>query len=77
MAAWEYFTIRNDDELNALGREGWELVAVRPDESGGGATFYLKRPGHDFRERVTLEQKRYYYKLMGIQPSDDGEGKEG
>ena len=75
MTAWEYLTTRNDDELDALGREGWELVAVRPDEAG--ATFYLKRPGRDFRERVTLDQKRHYYKLLGIQLSGDGEEHEG
>lgn len=54
---WEYRTGTGlgVDELNALGAEGWELVAVQD------GTFYLKRPGLDFKERVTLEQRAHYF----------------
>lgn len=43
-------------ELNRLGAEGWELVAVTP--SGEGRTeLVFKRPAPDFRTRITLEQR--------------------
>ena len=43
-------------ELNRLGAEGWELVAVTP--SGEGRTeLVFKRPAPDFRARITLEQR--------------------
>ena len=41
--------------LNELGARGWELVGI---EDG---VFYLKRPALNFRDRVTLDQKRHYY----------------
>ncbi|HEY8446680.1 MAG TPA: hypothetical protein VIL01_06185 [Thermomicrobiales bacterium] len=71
---WEYRMVGavSEEELNALGAEGWELVAV----SGYGVdpTLYLKRPVLDFRERVTLDQKRRYYASWGLATGDSGEG---
>lgn len=54
---WEYRTGAglDVDGLNALGAEGWELVAVQD------GAFYLKRPGLGFKERVTLEQRAHYF----------------
>jgi hypothetical protein len=71
MTAWEYHKSSGDAELEALGQDGWDLVAVVPSLSGD-PTLYFKRPAHDFRERVTLDQKRHYYGLMGIKASDEG-----
>ena len=55
--AWEYHlepTSHLDrDTLDALGRDGWELVTIAPDT--GKAIF--KRPGPDWRERIALEQR--------------------
>lgn len=52
---WEYRIVAMDglDEaaLNALGAGGWELVTI----DGGNAI--LKRPGPDFRDRITLAQR--------------------
>jgi hypothetical protein len=66
---WEYLTIAADEagDLNALGRDGWELTEV---DSG---MLYFKRPAVSFRERVTLDQKRHVYGTMGV-PLPDGEG---
>ncbi len=74
MSAWEYRKSLDEGELEDLGREGWELVAALPGGGGAGAVFYFKRPGPDFREEVTLDQKERYYKLMGIQASSNGDG---
>ena len=68
---WEYRTLSweasdweaSDAELSVLGREGWELVGV--SDTPGATRLYFKRPGLDFRERVTLDQKRRYYALWG------------
>lgn len=44
------------DALNALGADGWELVAVTP--SGEGRTeLIFKRPAPDFRAQITLDQR--------------------
>ena len=75
---WEYRIVDEQDEpdLAALGREGWELVGVA--DGDGAVRLYFKRPGLDFRERVTLDQKRRYYGLWGKMvdprgnPADDG-----
>jgi len=79
MILWEYHKSKNEGELPALGRQGWELVAVLPggvpaNVGGEGPTFYFKRPALTFREEVTLDQKRRYYDLIGIQmPTHDDE----
>ena len=44
---WEYRVVRlvrpdDDAELNALGRDGWELVSVAPSGENGFVA-YLKR----------------------------------
>lgn len=65
--SWEYRCIpANDDAaLAQLGQEGWELVGFAP--SGDGPQLYLKRPALDFRERVTMDQKRHVYTSFGRQ----------
>ena len=51
------------ENLAALGAQGWELVAVLP-AAGGEPVCYFKRSAADFRDRVTLEQKRRYYAML-------------
>ncbi len=52
--AWEYLTASEAEvDLSALGRNGWELAGVGPS-----GTLYFKRPAPDFRERITLDQRR-------------------
>lgn len=43
---WEYKVVASTTgaELNVLGREGWELVAVEPRMGNNPTTFYFKRP---------------------------------
>jgi hypothetical protein len=74
MTIWEYHKSRDEEELEALGREGWELVAVLPGSQGADPILYFKRPAPDFRERVTLDQKRRYYNLMGIEAATQDDG---
>ncbi len=51
---WEYLTASEAEvDLAALGHDGWELAGVGP-----GGTLYFKRPAPDFRERITLDQRR-------------------
>lgn len=54
---WEYqlepTAALDTNRLNELGQQGWELVAVL--QESGKAVF--KRPGPDYRERITLEQR--------------------
>ncbi len=54
---WDYHlepvTDLDADRLNALGREGWELVTLVP----GTEQAIFKRPAPDYRERITLEQR--------------------
>jgi hypothetical protein len=74
LTAWEYQFSPSDDlaRLNALGRDGWELVGAA---GGGAGTLLFKRPRPSFREQVTLDQKRRYYALWGVEMTGDGEGK--
>ncbi len=72
---WEYHAVDALDpalDLDALGRDGWELVAAL--ERRGAPTLYFKRPGHDFRERVTLDQKRRLYAERGLPLPEAGAG---
>lgn len=73
MIAWEYRFSPSDDlaKLDALGRDGWELVGTAP---GGSSTLLFKRLRPSFREQVTLDQKRRYYALWGIETTGDDEG---
>lgn len=68
---WEYRMLpeRLANQIDALGAEGWELVA--PMMTAHGSVLYLRRRGPDFRERVTLEQKRRYYAQLGVQPGGE------
>jgi hypothetical protein len=54
MAIWEYKVVELEPSgipsaserariLNALGRDGWELVSVTSDDCGGAKWAYLKR----------------------------------
>ena len=55
--AWEYHLEQSDaldaDRLRALGRDGWELVTIDPVAQRA----IFKRPGPDYRERITLAQR--------------------
>lgn len=46
MQEWEYKIAESLDEsdLNELGEDGWELVAVTSNDSGSPLYFYFKRP---------------------------------
>ncbi len=72
--SWEYLTIPEHERqrLPALGQEGWELAGV--GGSREGPLLYLKRPGPDFRERVTGEQRSRYYASLGLEPLPPQEG---
>ena len=48
---WEYHRTNGKPDLEALGREGWELVAL------DGGEWIFKRPAADPTERFTLEQR--------------------
>ena len=64
----EYVILPEEERarLLELGGEGWELVAIGgPPEA---RFLYLKREGLDFRERVTLDQRRRYYESLGLDP---------
>ena len=52
--AWEYKVealeldpLDAEDELNDLGRDGWELMSIQPNHTVGAAKFLctFKRPG--------------------------------
>ncbi len=73
---WEYLTAAADPapDLAALGRDGWELVTTTRDPRG---TLYFRRPGLNFRERVTMEQRRHVYEQAGRMPSQNLPGNDG
>jgi len=48
---WEYLRWNGEPDLEGLGRDGWELVAIRGEE------WVFKRPEADPSERFTLEQR--------------------
>jgi len=52
-AQWEYKTTTlyptgpsAESEINKLGKDGWQLVAVVDANSGSNAIYYFKRPKH-------------------------------
>lgn len=49
--AWHYLRVSEEPDLDRLGREGWELVALR------GQEWIFKRLDDDPTERFTLEQR--------------------
>lgn len=51
MTLWEYLRTPDPEDLAALGREGWELVAIQ------GAEWVFKRPEPDAAERFTRDQR--------------------
>lgn len=53
-------------DLEALGRDGWELVGVGAGATQSGHALYFKRPAPGLRERVTLDQKREVYARAGL-----------
>ncbi|MFT4041295.1 MAG: hypothetical protein QM692_24145 [Thermomicrobiales bacterium] len=59
-SGWEYLILGRGEasRLTALGREGWELVAVTDGPEGG--ELFLKRPLPSFREQITLDQRESY-----------------
>jgi hypothetical protein len=48
---WHYLRIAGEPDLEQLGAEGWELVAIRGEE------WLFKRPEPGPTERFTLEQR--------------------
>jgi D-ribose pyranase len=48
---WQYRRTTGEPDLEQLGSEGWELVAIRGEE------WLFKRPAPDPTERFTLEQR--------------------
>lgn len=60
MTKWEYCRTQDETRLNALGQEGWELVAVVPFENF--ATFYFKRPCLPLCDQITLDQRKPFLK---------------
>ena len=60
--AWEYrfADVRDGESLSALGAAGWEAVGLTQDD------VLLKRPALDFREQVTIDQRRRYFGYWGL-----------
>lgn len=59
---WTYHVLHSDgtidtDQLDALGADGWELVAAVPDRDTGTPSLVFKRPAPDFQARITLDQR--------------------
>lgn len=57
ISTWEYHlepaAELTGERLNELGLEGWALVTLGPDDD----QVIFKRPGPDFRERITIAQR--------------------
>lgn len=62
---WEYLISHNEDELNDLGNQGWELVAVILKQSK--PQLFLKRPKPKLKERITSDQRESVYKNYGLE----------
>lgn len=67
LRTWDYHAeIEPDQErLDALGSEGWELIAVVQRHR---VRYVFRRPAQSFVERVTLEQRARYYESLGLDP---------
>jgi hypothetical protein len=74
LTAWEYLVLAESERerLAELGRAGWELVAAIG--SGDDGRLYLKRPGLDFRQRVTLDQRGAFYRELGLDEAVEARG---
>lgn len=55
MTKWEYVSTQDENSLNALGQEGWELVGTVL--LGDSITFYFKRPQLPLRDKITVDQR--------------------
>jgi hypothetical protein len=58
---WHYRVLTGDlsqAELDQIGNDGWELVAVTA--AAGKPIVYFKRPHPTLKEAVTLEQRDRY-----------------
>ena len=68
---WEYLTLpeAERERLNALGSEGWELVAVGDGEQG--RTLYLKREVLAHLNWTASTYKRAYARLVMLADACD------
>lgn len=67
MRLWEYLTQGPGADLDALGADGWELVAVI--SSANGERFYFKRERGEATARFTREQKEAFFAARGATPT--------
>lgn len=68
---WTYHVLRakgaiDTDRLDALGDQGWELVAAVPDRDSDTTNLIFKRPAPGFRDRITLDQR-----ASATEPAED------
>lgn len=59
---WSYHVERLEGDINparldALGQNGWELIAAPPDPETMTTSLVFKRPAEDFRARITVAQR--------------------
>lgn len=58
MIKWEYTILmldgRNEEKLNELGNEGWELVSVTTESEDRYATAYLKKPKSPETKKIEM-----------------------